>query len=256
MILSSRGVSVFNMDAIFSFRLRLMAASDGDSTFLSSMKSPRWASSSSPIGVSKDSGCCAIFLVRRTASTGRSIRRPTSSEVGFRLAAQDHRERALQAGRANLAVLGDFSELRAAGTQLLARFGGGIAASRDGATFQPRSFALQGFEALDAVVHDVNQALLLAFLEIDGADEPRQRNACARHPPAGRQIPTPIGLCGVLQPCCLPEPHRVELLDLVDDPERAASPVLKDTRREGFFVDSHDLLNPPGAVAQPSAGGQ
>ncbi len=86
-------------------------------------------------------------------------------------------------------------------------------------------------EPLDGVPHDVNQALFLLLLEIDGTDQVRQRHACARHLPPGRQIGALIGLGCVLQPCCLFQPHSVELLNLVDDPERAAGPVLKDIFR-------------------------
>src|SRR6266849_8546231 len=64
--------------------------------------------------------------------------------VGFRLAPPDEREGALQAGRPDLAVICDFSQLRAAGTQLLARFAGGIAARSGRAALQPRSLAFHG----------------------------------------------------------------------------------------------------------------
>ena len=48
------------------------------------MKSPRCESSSSPIGVSREIGSWAIFMILRTLEAGRSIRSPISSAVGSR----------------------------------------------------------------------------------------------------------------------------------------------------------------------------
>src|ERR1700730_8014271 len=81
---SSRGVSVFNTEDVCSFKLRLMTASDGETTALSSMKSPRCESSSSPMGVSREIGSCAIFKILRTLDTGMSMRLAISSLVGSR----------------------------------------------------------------------------------------------------------------------------------------------------------------------------
>jgi hypothetical protein len=53
---SSRGVSDASTRVVVSRRFDWMAASIGRIAFLSSMKSPRWESSSSPIGVSSESG--------------------------------------------------------------------------------------------------------------------------------------------------------------------------------------------------------
>ncbi len=50
-----------------------MAASIGAVLLLSSMKSPRWLSSSSPIGVSMEIGSLAIFMILRILSSGISI---------------------------------------------------------------------------------------------------------------------------------------------------------------------------------------
>jgi hypothetical protein len=61
-----------------------MTASLGDTTLLSSMKSPRCESSSSPIGVSRLMGSFAIFRTLRTLSSGSSIFSAISSGVGSR----------------------------------------------------------------------------------------------------------------------------------------------------------------------------
>jgi hypothetical protein len=50
---STRGVSEARTRVTVSFRFDWIAASTGMTAFLSSMKSPRWLSSSSPIGVSR-----------------------------------------------------------------------------------------------------------------------------------------------------------------------------------------------------------
>ena len=65
-------------------RLPDAAASPGEQNFLSSMKSPRWESSSSPMGVSRLTGSLAIFKTLRTFSTGISILTAISSGVGSR----------------------------------------------------------------------------------------------------------------------------------------------------------------------------
>ena len=59
-----------------------MAATSGASIEVSSMKSPKVVSSSSPIGVSVEIGSLAIFNTLLTLSSGRSIRSPNSSGVG------------------------------------------------------------------------------------------------------------------------------------------------------------------------------
>ena len=48
------------------------------------MKSPRWESSSSPIGVSREIGSWEILWILRTLPTGISIRSAISSTVGSR----------------------------------------------------------------------------------------------------------------------------------------------------------------------------
>src|SRR3989454_389608 len=65
-----------------------MAASSGEMAFLSSMKSPRWLSSSSPMGVSSEIGSLAILRILRTLSSGRSIFSAISSlDVGTTMSA-------------------------------------------------------------------------------------------------------------------------------------------------------------------------
>ena len=48
------------------------------------MKSPRWLSSSSPIGVSSEIGSWAILMISRTRSVGIFMTWPISSGVGSR----------------------------------------------------------------------------------------------------------------------------------------------------------------------------
>ena len=61
-----------------------MAASIGRTAFLSSMKSPRWLSSSSPIGVSRLIGSLAIFCSLRSFYSGLASFSASSSGVGSR----------------------------------------------------------------------------------------------------------------------------------------------------------------------------
>ena len=72
-----------------------MIASCGQIAALSSMKSPRWLSSSSPTGVSRLIGSFAILSTMRTLSSGSSIFAESSSGVG--LAAEHLHQVALRA---------------------------------------------------------------------------------------------------------------------------------------------------------------
>ena len=81
---SSRAVSVARTSVVDSRKLPWMAASSGWTAFLSSMKSPRWLSSSSPIGVSRLIGSLAIFSTLRTFSRGMPSFSANSSGVGSR----------------------------------------------------------------------------------------------------------------------------------------------------------------------------
>ena len=65
-------------------RLSEVAESSGSSSVVSSIKSPRCESSSSPIGVSIEIGSLAIFSTLRILSSGISIRSASSSGVGSR----------------------------------------------------------------------------------------------------------------------------------------------------------------------------
>src|SRR5665647_1111977 len=83
-IRSSRGVSDASTRVVVSRRFDWIAASIGRIPFLSSMKSPRWESSSSPIGVSSDSGSLAVLRALRTFSSGMRSFSASSSGVGSR----------------------------------------------------------------------------------------------------------------------------------------------------------------------------
>ena len=60
----------------------MAAASAGESASSSGMKSPRWLSSSSPIGVSSETGSCEILRISRTLSMGIPSSAAMSSGVG------------------------------------------------------------------------------------------------------------------------------------------------------------------------------
>src|SRR5262249_35963668 len=81
---SSRGVREASARVVVSRRFDWIAASIGRIAFLSSMKSPRWEPSSSPIGVSSDNGSLAILSTLRTFSSGMPSFSASSSGVGSR----------------------------------------------------------------------------------------------------------------------------------------------------------------------------
>ena len=71
--ITPRGVSESRMSFTTSRRPACIAASIGAVLLVSSMKSPRCESSSSPIGVSIEIGSFAIFMILRILSSGISI---------------------------------------------------------------------------------------------------------------------------------------------------------------------------------------
>ncbi len=62
----------------------MITASMGETELVSSMKSPRCESSSSPIGVSSEMGSCEILWILRIFDTGISMRVAISSTNGSR----------------------------------------------------------------------------------------------------------------------------------------------------------------------------
>ena len=78
---ASLGVRVFKTSASCSLRRLIEAASAGASASSSGIKSPRCESSSSPIGVSSDTGSCATLKISLTLSTGISRNSAISSGV-------------------------------------------------------------------------------------------------------------------------------------------------------------------------------
>ena len=85
-ILASIGLIVFMRETSRHHALRFdwIAASTGITAFLYSMKSPRWLSSSSPIGGSRLIGSLAILRTLRTFSSGIERRSASSSGVASR----------------------------------------------------------------------------------------------------------------------------------------------------------------------------
>ena len=81
---SSLGVRVLSTSASCSLSRLIEAASAGASASSSGIKSPKWLSSSSPMGVSKDTGSWATRIISRTLSTGISKYSEISSAVGSR----------------------------------------------------------------------------------------------------------------------------------------------------------------------------
>src|SRR6266508_2625402 len=80
----SRSERVCSTESSCSWSRMKLAASTGTTASESSMKSPRWESSSSPIGVSRLTGSWLTLRISRTFSGENSISRPISSGVGSR----------------------------------------------------------------------------------------------------------------------------------------------------------------------------
>ncbi|MNT57458.1 hypothetical protein D3C72_1948270 [compost metagenome] len=82
--LASRAVRPASTSRVALRRLSLVAASAGRAKVVSSMKSPKWESSSSPMGVSMEMGSLAIFSTLRILSSGMPMRMASSSGFGSR----------------------------------------------------------------------------------------------------------------------------------------------------------------------------
>src|SRR6266498_3795303 len=66
-----------------------LAASIGTIASESSMKSPRCESSSSPMGVSSETGSCDTLRISRTLSAATPIREPLPEEIGQQMGVAD-----------------------------------------------------------------------------------------------------------------------------------------------------------------------
>src|SRR5438270_137080 len=86
---SSRGVRVASTLRVCSARFMLMTASEGETRLLSSMKSPRCESSSSPMGVSSQLGLGALCLALADADGVEVAAQGLHREVGLLLHALD-----------------------------------------------------------------------------------------------------------------------------------------------------------------------
>ena len=80
--LASLAVSEARTSSVAKCKLSSVAFSKGDSMTVSSIKSPKLESSSSPIGVSVEIGSLAIFKTFLTLSSGISSSLLSSSGVG------------------------------------------------------------------------------------------------------------------------------------------------------------------------------
>src|SRR4030088_669434 len=160
---SSRGVSVARTRVVLSRRLPWMAASSGMTAFLSSMKSPRCESSSSPIGVSRLIGSLAIFSTLRTFSSGMpsfSARSPGGGRAGDRLADPPRRvgrefvaaailELIDRLHQADIAFLDEVEELQAAIGVFLGYRDDETEIGLDHLLLGPRGFALASLHGAD-----------------------------------------------------------------------------------------------------------
>src|SRR5882724_846061 len=118
--------------------------------------------------------------------------------VGFGFAAVNQNEGALESRGPGLRQVFDLLALETAQAQLFAR-SGSIAASGGGAAFEAVDFALQSVHALGGVAEQIDEALFLAFLEIQGAGKLGHFDPGAGQAASGSQISALVGLGDVLE---------------------------------------------------------
>ena len=171
--------------------------------------------------------------------------------LGFRFAAVNERQRALQFGEPDFAGFFDVLQFGAARAQFLARFRRHIALGDVRAAFQPPGFAFQRLQALDRAAHLVDQPLLLKRVEIDVA------NARRKFPRASAPRPTSRGCTASSSPsACLSSfaacfsAVSYKFRNLVDVLQRLLGLVGDFFFGQLFIVKLHDLFDGPRALAQ------
>src|SRR5215469_12728468 len=175
--------------------------------------------------------------------------------LGFRFAAVNQRERALQFGEANFAGVFNVLQFRAARAQLFARFRGDFAFGDVRAALQPAGFAFERLQPLDRAAHLVHQALFLKRIEINVADGEGNLDARARHSPFRANVGTLFALRGLVQLRRLLQRRVVQLRYLVDVLQRLLRLVGDFFFGELFVIKLDNFLDRPHALAQIIANG-
>ncbi len=170
--------------------------------------------------------------------------------LGFRFAAMNDREGALQFREPDFAGLFDIFQLGAARAQLFARFRGHIALGDVHAAFQPARFAFQRLQALHRAAHLVDQALFFKGVEVDITNGERNLHACAGHVPFRMDVRALLGFRRLLQLDRLLQRVVIQLGDFLDVLERLLGLVRDLFFGELFIVELHDLFDGPHALAQ------
>src|SRR5271157_2795786 len=127
--------------------------------------------------------------------------------------------------------------------------------SAAGAPFNPGGLTPQRIRLLRRVLQLVNQALLFERVKPDRASQSRHLNPRPRQPAASSQVSAWARFRKVIQPGPLLQPQRIELLNLIDDPQREAGPLRDFLYRQLFFLELDNLSNRTPAVAYLPARG-
>ncbi len=169
---------------------------------------------------------------------------------GFRFAANDHLNRALQLRGAYFAGDFDFVEFLAARLQVLARFGLNVGLRRFHAPVELHDLAFEVVHALDRLANLVDQALLFERVVIEVADEVRHLHARARQIVTSVNVRTLLRARNFFELLRLLHRQQVELGDAVDLLERFLGLLLDFLFGQLFIVELNDFLDRAGAVAQ------
>ena len=191
-----------------------------------------------------------VFLGDGNDQSKISFRQFALGLLGVGFATNNDGKSTLQAGGSDFVRFFQIGALLLAGAKILAGCGGGIAPSTGAAAFELKDFLVEGMETLYGVAHDFDQALFLAFIEFDSANETGHFHAGARQFVAGAEIDALVGAGHLLQMSGLFQADRIESFDFVYDFKSLLGLVSDLLFGEFFVVEVNNFLDGLIAVAK------
>ena len=130
------------------------------------------------------------------------------------------------------------------------RSGGHFSARSVHAALQTNRLAFERVQALDGLAHDIDQALALARIEADRANQQRHLNSRARQLPLGAHHAARFQARVLQQSRGLLAANLKMLFDLADDAQRLPRALFDDLVGQLFLIELHDVLDRARALAQ------
>src|SRR5216683_2720434 len=205
--------------------------------------------------VEKLQSAVGIFLGDRNDQSKIGLDQFFFGLLGFRFAAVNERQRALQFGEPDFAGFLDVFQLGAARAQFLSRFGRDLAFSHVRAALQAYGFAFQRLQPLDRAAHLVDQPLFFKWIEIDGTNGDGNLHTRPCYVPLRADVRSFLRFQCLIELRGLLQSGLVQFRNLVDVLERLLGLVGDLFFGQLFVVKLHDLFDRPHALAQIVADG-